>query len=77
MHSATSCHPNKMQVNDGETQLISFKYLLASLLTVIHAVVLRLNFTPEWLADNSDRLTEKWRIFPCFAFEEKPFPYLK
>lgn len=37
----------------------------------------RLNFILQWLADNSDSLTEKWRILPCVAFQEKPLPHLK
>lgn len=77
MHSATFCHPNKTQVNDGEAELKPFKYLLAKSTLSNTRGSVRRNFILEWLADNLGRLTEKWRIFPCFTFEEKPSPYLQ
>lgn len=64
MHSATFCHPNKTQVNDGEAELKLFKYLLVKSTLSNTCCSVRLNFILEWLADNLGRLTEKWRIFP-------------
>lgn len=71
------CHPNKAQVNDGEAELKPFKYLLAKSTLSNTRSSVRHNFILEWLADNLGRLAEKWRIFPCFTFEEKPSPYLQ